>query len=93
MRERHGPRAADLQADLGQVARVLCVEPLARHARGNNLSVGAHTHEQLAVLEHQQLLTRLGGNRRCAMPLHRPRTADHFKWLSTRAENLADTTV
>ena len=55
---------SDLKPDLAQVPRVPRVEPLAGHLRRHDVTIRPRAEEQLPVLDHQQLLARLSGDRR-----------------------------
>jgi len=60
---------------------------LAGHLRCRHVTVGARAQEQLAVLDHEELLTGLGRNRGCTSSLDRTGAADHVELHSARADH------
>jgi hypothetical protein len=71
------------------MARVIGIKALARHVRGRHVTVGPRAQEQLAVLDDQQLLSRLGRNRRRALKLYRTRASGDLEVLALRAAHLS----
>ena len=63
------------------------VEALAGHLRRGDIPVGARTQEQLAVLDHEQLLTCLCWNRRRTPQLDRTSAADNLELLAARTDH------
>ena len=49
------------------------------------MSPSVHAHKQLAVVDHQQPLASLGGDRRRALQLDRARARDQLELLSSRS--------
>lgn len=60
------------------------VEAFARHLRGRDVTVGARAQEQVAVLDDQQLLSRLGGDRWRALKLDGTRSLGNLEVLAAR---------